>query len=94
MPEALGLGIPIMIFEICIVLGAVVPCEFEKALAVGLGGRVGIAGVAEEVEVEFVVRVFVCAEEAHAHGFLVEGEGFLGGLDAEHGVVLQGRGVN
>lgn len=91
MAEPLGLGIAVMVFEIRVVFGAVVPGEFEEALAVGLGGRVRVAGVAEEVEVEFVVGVFVRAEEAHAHGFLVEGQGFLGGLDADHGVVL-GRG--
>ncbi len=55
----------------------------------GRGRGYGTFGVGEEVVGEFRLRAGRFAEHAHAEDILVEGEGFLGVFDAEHGVVLR-----
>ena len=77
-----------MIFEVGFFLGSVIPGQFEKTFAVGLRGRRRGASVAEKVQVEFVVWVLDRVDVGHAHGFLVEFEGFLGVFNADHCVVL------
>ena len=77
-----------MVFELWIFVGAVVVGEFEETFELGLRRGRGGGMVAEEVEIEFVVRVFGGTDESHAHCFLVEFEGGGGGFDADHGMVL------
>lgn len=70
--EPLRVGVAVVVREIRVVFGAVVPREFEQTLmarggvvAAG-GGRGGFGGVAEEVEVEPARGHFKGPEELHA----------------------------
>jgi hypothetical protein len=92
--KALGLTVTIVVLEVLVLLGAVVPSQFEQALSVSNGIvvltlREGlVARVAKEVEVEASLGVLKGAESRHAKDFLVVLQGLLGILDAKHGVVL------
>lgn len=92
MAKALRLIVAVVVREVLLLFGAVVPGQLENTLAVGLAlsllGQASDAGVGEEVEVEAVGLVVVLADEAHAKHVLVELERLLNVLDAEHGVVL------
>jgi hypothetical protein len=92
--KSLRLAVTIMIVEVLILLGAIVPCQFEKTLPVGdsililtFRERL-IARVAEEVEVEAGLRVLEGAQSKHAKNLLVVLQGLLSILDTKHGVVL------
>lgn len=93
MAETLRLVISVVVREALILLGTVVPGQLEDALAVGLAitllRQASDTGVGEEVKVEAVGLVLVLANEGHAEGLLVELEGLLDILDAEHGMVLR-----
>lgn len=79
MSKPLWLTISIVVHFTRLLLGAVVPRQFENPLSIGDGvdavdGLVagGFVAIGEEVEREIGSWVF--AEEGHAHDFLVEFE--------------------
>jgi hypothetical protein len=91
--KALGLAVTVMILEVLLLFGAVVPCQLKETLTVSdgvviLALREGlIARVAEEVEVEASLRVLQGAESRHAEDFLVVLQGLFGIFDTKHSVV-------
>lgn len=96
MPKALRLLVAVMVPELGVLLGAVVPRELQQAL---LAPREPVRrhalgpGVAQEVQVEPGRLGLVGPEQRHAQHLLVELERLLGVLDADHRVVLrEGRG--
>jgi hypothetical protein len=92
--ESLRLAVTIMIVEVLVFLGAIVPCQFEKTLPMGNGILILafrerlIARVSEEVEVEAGLRVLKGSQSRHAKNLLVVLQGLLSILDTKHGVVL------
>lgn len=92
MAEALGLRVAVVILEVLVLLGTVVPREFEQALIVArelVLGEAPLARVAQEVQVELGGGLLDGAEQLHAEHLLVELERLLGVLDPDHRVVLR-----
>lgn len=91
MTKTLRLVVAIVVGKVLIFLGAVVPSQFQETFTVaGLAvlRNALLSRVAEEVEVESCTGSLVSSEQGHAQDLLVELEGLLGILDADHGVVL------
>lgn len=92
MPKAPRVLVAIVVLELGVLLGAVVPRELQQAL---LARREPVrrhalgAGVAQEVQAEAGRRGLVGPEQRHAQHLLVELERLLGVLDADHRVVLR-----
>lgn len=94
MTESLWLVIAIVVAETLILLGAVIPGQFQDTFAVSSAvlWKALLSWVAQEVEGEAGIRVAAFAEERHAHDLLVEFERLLSILNPDHCVVHQVRG--
>jgi hypothetical protein len=92
MAKPLRLAVAVVILEVLVLLGSIIPRQLQQALAVSraraLSRNALLARIAQEVEVETSRLRFVLAEQRHAEHLLVELERLLGVLDPQHGVVL------
>ncbi len=89
--KALRLRVPIVILEVFVFLGSVVPCQLQQPLPVGrarevVAGRGVGGGVAKEKQGEGIG--FVGAQERHSENLLIVLQARVGVLDPDHGVVL------
>lgn len=87
MTEALGRGVAVVIHGTILLLGAIIPSQFQQSLHVrGFAVR-GDLCISQEVQIKLGIRVLDCANQGHTHRLLVEFETGLGILDTQHGVV-------
>lgn len=97
-PKSLRFVIPVVVLEVLVLLGSVIPSQLHDALTVH--DRVSLergaplaftsfpgAAIPQKVEIEFIFRKLEAVEEAHPEDGAVEAQRHFRVFDADHSMV-------